>query len=104
MPTIVPKKQTSIGQRTGFSKIDSYKINTLYECPNYGRNIPAQTERPATATPISATQPLSAILTATRKTLPSTPNEQSRGGIITSCRNKRPDCVNLARHGLTLIL
>jgi len=31
LPTIVPKRRgASIGQRSGFSKLDSYKINTLY--------------------------------------------------------------------------
>lgn len=30
LPTIMPRKQASIGQRIGFSKLDAWKINTLY--------------------------------------------------------------------------
>lgn len=33
-PTMIPKKAgAQIGQRNGFSKVDKFKINTLYGCP-----------------------------------------------------------------------
>lgn len=102
MPTIVPKRQASIGQRIGFSKTDSYKINTLYDCSNYVRNIPvpvAETERPITAAPI-ITPPPSPVIIETRR-VPSPPTSGTeQGGVISLCRNNRPDCDQLARQGL----
>lgn len=37
-PTIEPKKKgVDIGQRTGFSETDIYKINKLYKCSQFGK-------------------------------------------------------------------
>lgn len=37
-PTIEPKKKgVEIGQRTGFSETDIYKINKLYKCSQFGK-------------------------------------------------------------------
>lgn len=115
MPTIVPKKKVQIGQRSGFSQTDSYKINTLYECPS-NNNKPAPT-LPLQPVPVTSvvvpTTPIPAIiitnppLTAPTErpielvtsnsivvqpeTLPLIPAE--------NCTNTRPDCDNLASQG-----
>jgi hypothetical protein len=115
MPTIVPKKKVQIGQRSGFSQVDSYKINTLYECPS-NNNKPAPTLPPqpvpvisiiATTTPSPAILITNSPLTVPTErpvelitsnsiviqpeTLPLIPTE--------NCTNSRPDCDNLASQG-----
>uniref|UniRef100_A0A915D7Q1 Metalloendopeptidase n=1 Tax=Ditylenchus dipsaci TaxID=166011 RepID=A0A915D7Q1_9BILA len=98
MPTIVPRRKATIGQRSGFSKTDSYKINTLYECPNYGGIVPTN---PATNIPVP--QPVATLVPATTTTIapilstraapPPNPSAPE------SCRNSRPDCDSLAKQG-----
>lgn len=91
MPTIVPKKQTTIGQRTGFSETDSQKINILYECPSNGV--------------VPNTSPVSIYYTTTRSktTQPSSKRSSIVPSKITpevSCKNTRSDCDQLSKQGI----
>ncbi|KAI3415394.1 Astacin (Peptidase M12A) [Globodera pallida] len=87
LPTMVPRRQTSIGQRSGFSKLDAWKINALYECPAYGGSYASTVIPPAQ--PIT-TPPTVTMLLTTTPMAASTPR---------FCRNTRPDCDHLARQG-----
>ncbi|GMT05974.1 hypothetical protein PENTCL1PPCAC_28148, partial [Pristionchus entomophagus] len=87
-PTIVPKQQTAaIGQRSGFSKVDAFKINTLYGCktaPDVSTTtVPEITQPPMTLIPVTPST-----------TTPAPPMPTSD-----SCRNHRGDCDNLAAQG-----
>jgi hypothetical protein len=114
MPTIVPKKKAQIGQRSGFSQVDSYKINTLYECPS-GNNKPVPTLPPQPAPVVSVIVPTTPgpLIIATHAPL-TVPTE--RPEVVTSnsiiiqpeillpvpaenCTNSRPDCDSLASQG-----
>ncbi|CAD5214472.1 unnamed protein product [Bursaphelenchus okinawaensis] len=111
MPTIVPKRKSNIGQRSGFSQTDSFKINTLYECPN--RN--TKTVVPvAPVAPVSATQsPSVIVLTVAPHTTTQMPTlataepyvstEAPKGTLApipaANCSNSRPDCEQLAQQG-----
>lgn len=94
-PTMIPKKNgATIGQRNGFSKVDKFKINTLYGCPVEG-------EKPTTAAPTSApivitVKPI--VVSTSRPTViqtvsPAVPLKPSE------CRNLRGDCDDLAKQG-----
>ncbi|KAI6176287.1 Metalloendopeptidase [Aphelenchoides bicaudatus] len=85
-PTILPRTQTKIGQRGGFSSTDSYKINRLYECSG-----PTET----TATAVTQ-QPQ--ITTVTYRKLP-TVLPTILPAITTKCVDKRPDCKQLYKTG-----
>ncbi|ULT79456.1 hypothetical protein L5515_016112 [Caenorhabditis briggsae] len=94
-PTMIPKKNgAQIGQRNGFSKVDKFKINTLYGCPVDG-------EKPTTAAPTSAPIVVTVkpvvissvkppIVQTISPAVPLKPNE---------CRNLRGDCDHLAKQG-----
>ncbi|PIC15179.1 hypothetical protein B9Z55_022254 [Caenorhabditis nigoni] len=94
-PTMIPKKNgAQIGQRNGFSKVDKFKINTLYGCPVEG-------EKPTTAAPTSAPIVVTVkpvvissvkppIVQTVSPAVPLKPNE---------CRNLRGDCDDLAKQG-----
>jgi hypothetical protein len=109
MPTIVPKKKYQIGQRTGFSPTDAYKINTLYECPSGGGSNKPVTV-PSQPIPIISviipTTPSVPIVVSTEK-----PELVTSNSIIIqpevlvplvpaeNCTNTRPDCDSLAAQG-----
>jgi hypothetical protein len=80
-PTIVPKVNTQIGQRGGFSQLDAYKINRLYECTASG------------STTIVSPHVITINL-GTTTPLP-TPSQK--------CVDKRPDCAQLASQGKAII-
>ncbi|KAL3095861.1 hypothetical protein niasHS_005620 [Heterodera schachtii] len=90
MPTIVPRRQATIGQRSGFSKLDAWKINALYECPSFGGagGSYGSTEMPP-AQPATTAPGTVAMLTTT----------QMAATTARFCRNTRPDCDQLARQG-----
>ncbi|WKY17089.1 hypothetical protein Q1695_001590 [Nippostrongylus brasiliensis] len=95
-PTMVPKqKGAQIGQRSGFSKTDIFKINQLYGCPDGGKTkgpttttVETTTATLPTAPPITTTTPTTIypILTSTLPT-------------VTVCVNLRRDCDDLERQG-----
>lgn len=88
LPTIVPKKQALIGQRSGFSETDSYKINTLYECSSYAA--------------VTTSAPLTVYTTIATTKQPSTKRSPMLPPEIipeVSCKNTRPDCDQLAKQG-----
>ncbi|KAI1732146.1 astacin (Peptidase family m12A) domain-containing protein [Ditylenchus destructor] len=108
MPTIVPRRKAAIGQRSGFSKLDSYKINTLYECPTYGGIVgqPSTAAPPpqpvlVTLPPITTPAPLPMVTTrrAPIPSLPVLPPNPTELGTLETCRNTRPDCDALAKQG-----
>uniref|UniRef100_A0A8R1DHG5 Metalloendopeptidase n=1 Tax=Caenorhabditis japonica TaxID=281687 RepID=A0A8R1DHG5_CAEJA len=91
-PTMIPKKTgAQIGQRNGFSKVDKFKINTLYGCPVEG-------EKPTTTSG-------SIIQTITNK--PIAVVSTARPPIVQTssplkpenCKNTRGDCDDLAKQG-----
>uniref|UniRef100_A0A915LP07 Metalloendopeptidase n=1 Tax=Meloidogyne javanica TaxID=6303 RepID=A0A915LP07_MELJA len=88
LPTIMPRRQAAIGQRVGFSKLDAWKINTLYDCPNYGGSYGGGNSQSSTTSPVfPQPQPVASTL---RPFVPTTPR---------LCRNTRPDCDLLASQG-----
>lgn len=81
-PTMVPKqKGATIGQRSGFSKTDIFKINKLYGCPQV---------RPTTA---ATTRPTTTVSTTAFPTLP------PFRPVVAECRNLREDCDRLRDDG-----
>ncbi|KAK6760536.1 hypothetical protein RB195_021850 [Necator americanus] len=105
-PTIEPRKKgAEIGQRTGFSDIDLYKINKLYNCP--------QAETTSSPLPETKTDMKSEARASvkTDKKGPtgsgsvagsaSTSEKSSLISVLTkvACTDKRPDCEFLARAG-----
>ncbi|GMT35826.1 hypothetical protein PFISCL1PPCAC_27123 [Pristionchus fissidentatus] len=88
-PTIVPKQNTAaIGQRSGFSKVDAYKINTLYGC-KASPDVSTTTAVPETQPPMITLIPVTPTPTTPAPPLP-TPD---------SCSNHRGDCDSLAAQG-----
>ncbi|GMT36552.1 hypothetical protein PFISCL1PPCAC_27849, partial [Pristionchus fissidentatus] len=78
-PTITPKKDgVTIGQRRGFSTNDLYKINKLYACPASTQGGP----------------PSSSSASSMTTTTPS-----PRTQVLSKCKDKRSDCLFLARNG-----
>lgn len=71
LPTIVPKKKANIGQRSGFSQTDAYKINALYGCPTNGKPPPPPitegTGTPGTTKPTATSKPIIQPGTSTAK-------------------------------------
>ncbi|CAI4232141.1 unnamed protein product [Auanema sp. JU1783] len=92
-PTMVPKQQNAqIGQRSGFSKTDMFKINTLYGCPTDQGGVETTTARPTqppTTQPPATVQPITSPYTPSPST-PTPPNQR---------KNLRGDCDNLAFNG-----
>ncbi|CAJ0583345.1 unnamed protein product, partial [Mesorhabditis spiculigera] len=101
-PTIVPKKTgANIGQRSGFSGVDSHKINKLYQCTDtinymiYFRTRPEGNDHPTgrryrgiNHCPTTATN------------LPPLPSRSYPPPAPTiECRNLRGDCDDLASQG-----
>ncbi|KAE9556216.1 hypothetical protein FO519_000555 [Halicephalobus sp. NKZ332] len=106
-PTIEPKKKgVEIGQRTGFSETDIYKINKLYKCSQF------------VSTTASPEDTLSEVLKPGNKTTDSStdkgsgenPHEEIEnisGGVVSGgsgkgsghCRDRRRDCEFLSRSG-----
>ncbi|KAK0397760.1 hypothetical protein QR680_002256 [Steinernema hermaphroditum] len=89
-PTIIPKRNAEIGQRDGFSKVDMFKINKLYDCA-----------APSTVTPLTTT---TAPEPTTENPYPSPPTIPVIPPIIPvipgpDCKNTRPDCNSLAQQG-----
>uniref|UniRef100_A0A914CWC3 Metalloendopeptidase n=1 Tax=Acrobeloides nanus TaxID=290746 RepID=A0A914CWC3_9BILA len=127
LPTIVPKKKATIGQRSGFSKVDAYKINALYGCPTNGKPPPPPVEgggvtgptiQTTTAKPGPQPGPPTAKViiplvkptaSTTSKPYPSPPTLPTVKSVVTStippppsipeCKNTRPDCDQLAQQG-----
>uniref|UniRef100_A0A7E4VTC9 Metalloendopeptidase n=1 Tax=Panagrellus redivivus TaxID=6233 RepID=A0A7E4VTC9_PANRE len=107
-PTIVPKKQATIGQRSGFSGVDATKINLLYGCPVSATGAPATTAPPVpTAPPTQPSRP-PVIITqptappATQRPYPSPPTTKAPlppPPTVEECKNTRPDCDQLAQQG-----
>ncbi|CAD5220275.1 unnamed protein product [Bursaphelenchus xylophilus] len=117
MPTIVPKRKANIGQRSGFSQTDSFKINTLYECTNRNTK-PVQPGQPVPL-PVQPVQPTQApspnviVLTLAPQTTTTMPtlataepyvSSQAPKGTLApvaaaNCSDKRPDCEQLAHQG-----
>uniref|UniRef100_A0AC34FB87 Metalloendopeptidase n=1 Tax=Panagrolaimus sp. ES5 TaxID=591445 RepID=A0AC34FB87_9BILA len=105
--TIVPKQQkATIGQRSGFSGVDSFKINTLYGCPTSGKPGVTNTSPPPTAPPTTQ-QPIIVVTSTyapiTQRPYPSPPTSQppppAPPPTVEECRNTRPDCDQLAQQG-----
>ncbi|KAH7732264.1 Protein NAS-15 [Aphelenchoides avenae] len=97
LPTIVPKRSASIGQRTGFSPVDSSKINTLYECTPRGAPPPSPTTRPPMTqrpTQRTMTTTITPLTITTRRSPSAATNSPGE-----TCRNTRPDCDQLAQQG-----
>ncbi|GMR62974.1 hypothetical protein PMAYCL1PPCAC_33169, partial [Pristionchus mayeri] len=91
-PTIVPKNNaqgSAIGQRGGFSKVDAFKINTLYGCKT------TPDVQTTTAAPRTTQQPMITLIPVT----PSTTTPPPPLPTPDSCRNHRGDCDNLAAQG-----
>uniref|UniRef100_A0A914MS56 Metalloendopeptidase n=1 Tax=Meloidogyne incognita TaxID=6306 RepID=A0A914MS56_MELIC len=85
---LLTRRQAAIGQRVGFSKLDAWKINTLYDCPNYGGSYAGGNSQSSTTSPVfPQPQPVASTL---RPFVPTTPR---------LCRNTRPDCDLLASQG-----
>lgn len=99
MPTIVPKRKAAIGQRNGFSQVDSFKINTLYECSPPGQPQP-QTQRPGivviTQSPPTTQPPTLATALPEVSTMPP---KGTLAPVKENCTNTRPDCDHLAQSG-----
>uniref|UniRef100_A0A0K0EVM4 Metalloendopeptidase n=1 Tax=Strongyloides venezuelensis TaxID=75913 RepID=A0A0K0EVM4_STRVS len=91
-PTMLPKKQgAQIGQRNGFSKVDIFKINTLYQCND---------KSVVTVKPSTTTKPEIIKVTTTVLPQPITIPSPTPPPLPTSeCKNKRPDCNILAAQG-----
>uniref|UniRef100_A0AC34Q8J8 Metalloendopeptidase n=1 Tax=Panagrolaimus sp. JU765 TaxID=591449 RepID=A0AC34Q8J8_9BILA len=103
LPTIVPKHKATIGQRSGFSSVDSHKINTLYGCPSTGGQTTAAppTQPPAPTYITLPPQPFPPQPT-TQRPYPSPPTTGTTlppPPVIEECRNTRPDCDQLAQQG-----
>ncbi|KHJ94434.1 shTK domain protein [Oesophagostomum dentatum] len=102
-PTMVPKqKGAQIGQRSGFSKTDIYKINKLYGCPTDEK--PETTTEPVQTTTVSTSTPTSTRTTGTSSTSfrtiqPIQPSPVTLPVITTECKNLRGDCDELGRQG-----
>ena len=98
LPTIVPKHKVTIGQRSGFSSVDSYKINALYGCPTNGG---PPTTAPATVAPPAPTNPPATLApqVTTQRPYPSPPTKLPPPPVIEECKNSRPDCDQLAQQG-----
>uniref|UniRef100_A0AC35TYP4 Metalloendopeptidase n=1 Tax=Rhabditophanes sp. KR3021 TaxID=114890 RepID=A0AC35TYP4_9BILA len=85
-PTMIPKKKGSqIGQRNGFSKVDIFKITTLYGCSGAKPLPQVSTQQPPT-------QP-------TTTSPPVTPSTSTAAPGPETCKNTRPDCPILAQQG-----
>ncbi|TMS37334.1 hypothetical protein L596_004287 [Steinernema carpocapsae] len=83
-PTIIPKRNSQIGQRGGFSKVDAYKINKLYSCSG---PTPATTMKPTTISTTTSEKPYPSPPTIPT-ILPTAPGPE--------CKDTRPDCPQLA--------
>uniref|UniRef100_A0AAF5DK57 Metalloendopeptidase n=2 Tax=Strongyloides stercoralis TaxID=6248 RepID=A0AAF5DK57_STRER len=92
-PTMLPKKNgAKIGQRDGFSKVDIFKINTLYQCDDkLVGTIKPTTTISTTIKMNSSPKPITPQ--------PITPPSPSPPPLPTECKNKRPDCNILAAQG-----
>ncbi|KAL6724432.1 hypothetical protein Aduo_019323 [Ancylostoma duodenale] len=98
-PTMVPKqKGAQIGQRSGFSKTDIYKINKLYGCPTDGEK-PETTAEPVTTTTSTTTTTTTTISPTSFRTV--NPSPPTLPVITPECRNLRGDCDELGRQGMT---
>uniref|UniRef100_A0A0N4ZXR2 Metalloendopeptidase n=1 Tax=Parastrongyloides trichosuri TaxID=131310 RepID=A0A0N4ZXR2_PARTI len=91
-PTMIPKQSgAQIGQRNGFSKVDIYKIKTLYQCDD---KTTTTTSKPQKTTKAS-TIPIIKTTVQPVTQLPPHPSPPP----TTECKNKRPDCNVLASQG-----
>ncbi|CAI5455029.1 unnamed protein product [Caenorhabditis angaria] len=93
-PTMIPKKAgAQIGQRNGFSKVDKFKINTLYGCPVEGEK--PTTAAPVTAAPVVTQKPITIVISTAKPVAPIATTPQTTG----DCKNLRGDCDDLAKQG-----
>lgn len=113
-PTMIPKKNgATIGQRNGFSKVDKFKINTLYGCPvgmftsiliNLFKKLNvtfSEGEKPTTSAPTSG--PIVITVKPVVITTGKPPVIQTVSPAVplkpSECRNLRGDCDDLAKQG-----
>ncbi|KAK5978327.1 Metalloendopeptidase [Trichostrongylus colubriformis] len=106
-PTIEPRKKgITIGQRLGFSDLDLYKINKLYNCPqSETTSSPLQKAMVGTKSRVdspsstSTTEP-SSIETGFVTNSPAVSSESDLLQILTkTCSDRRTDCEFLSRAG-----
>lgn len=97
-PTMLPKKNgAQIGQRDGFSKVDTFKINTLYQCDDKLVGTIKSTTTTPPATTISTTIKMNS---SPRPVTPQPIISPSPPPLpVVECKNKRPDCNILAAQG-----
>ncbi|RCN52596.1 shTK domain protein [Ancylostoma caninum] len=105
-PTIEPRKKgIEIGQRVGFSEIDLYKINKLYNCPQSETTL---TPLPETESDMKSEARVSSKSkkqgpTGSASVAGSSSTEEANNLISVlkkvACVDKRPDCEFLARAG-----